>query len=72
MELNENENLPKAIDKKLEKGEMVQMRSELDDLPILRAVRMYWRVSTICMMAAFSAALEGYRTISSLLPKPCI
>lgn len=57
-----NDDLPKNIDKALAEGHAVQMRSELDDLPILKAVRLYWRIATICMMAAFSAALEGYRT----------
>lgn len=39
----------------------VQMRSELDDLPVLQAYRIYWRITLICMLGAFSAALEGYR-----------
>lgn len=43
----------------------VQMRSELDDLPILKALWLYKRIAFICMMAAFSAALEGYRTCFS-------
>lgn len=42
-----------------------QMRSELDDLPILKAVQIYKRIASICMMAAFSAALEGYRKTNS-------
>lgn len=67
--------LPKNIDKALAEGNAVQMRSELDDLPILKAVRIYWRIATICMMAAFSAALEGYRTpftIPQLLPRSIV
>lgn len=58
-----NDDLPKNIDRALAQGNAVQMRSELDDLPILKAVRIYWRIATICMMAAFSAALEGYREL---------
>lgn len=55
----------------------VQMRSELDDLPILKAIRIYKRIATICMMAAFSAALEGYRKDHSFkspfhLPDSCL
>ncbi|KAH8743739.1 general substrate transporter [Diaporthe sp. PMI_573] len=52
---------PMAIDKPFSEGVEVQMRSTLDDLPILKAVRIYWRVAAICMMAAFNAALEGYQ-----------
>ncbi|KAF9876670.1 hypothetical protein CkaCkLH20_06078 [Colletotrichum karsti] len=58
---DDNGDLPKAIDKALAEGAAVQMRSKLDDLPILKAVGVYWRISLICMMAAFSAALEGYQ-----------
>jgi len=54
---------PMAIHKPFSEGVEVQMRSTLDDLPILKAVRIYWRVAAICMMAAFNAALEGYRTL---------
>lgn len=60
--------LTKSIDKALAEGNAVQMRSELDDLPILKAVRLYWRIATICMMAAFSAALEGYREFPQYAP----
>lgn len=66
VEASDNGELPKAIDKALADGDPVQMRSELDNLPILKALRIYWRIALICMMAAFSAALEGYRTL--LLP----
>ncbi|KAJ3469383.1 hypothetical protein MRS44_003448 [Fusarium solani] len=61
VEASDNGELPKAIDKALAEGEAVQMRSELDNLPILKALRIYWRIALICMMAAFSAALEGYQ-----------
>lgn len=61
----ENVELPRAIDKALASGSAVQMRSELDDLPILKALRIYWRISLICMLGAFSAALDGYREFSS-------
>ncbi|KAJ5116850.1 general substrate transporter [Penicillium angulare] len=53
--------LPQAIDKALVLGSAVQMRSTLDDLPMLKAIRMYWRIALICMLAAFSAALDGYQ-----------
>lgn len=57
----ENGDLPKAIVKAIASGDAVQMRSTLDDLPTFKAVRIYWRISVICMLGAFSAALEGYR-----------
>ncbi|RSH95581.1 hypothetical protein EHS25_000673 [Saitozyma podzolica] len=56
----DNETLPTAIDKAFASGEAVQMRSSLDNLPTFRAVRIYWRISLICMMGAFCAALDGY------------
>ncbi|UKZ82540.1 hypothetical protein TrVFT333_010329 [Trichoderma virens FT-333] len=61
LEALDNGDLPKPIDKAFTEGYAVQMRSELDDLPILKAVRIYWRIAAICMVAAFSAALEGYQ-----------
>ena len=60
-----DEHLSKGIDKALASGQAVQMRSELDDLPALKAYRMYWRVTLVCFLAAFSAALEGYRMLKS-------
>lgn len=57
----ENAELPKAIDKAFASGDAVQMRSELDDMQTFKAVRIYWRISLICMLAAFCAALDGYR-----------
>lgn len=50
-----------AIDKALAAGEPVQMRSELDNLPIYKAFRVFKRVAALCMLAAFASALEGYR-----------
>ena len=52
----------KAIDNALAAGEPVQMRSELDNLPIHKAFRVFQRVASLCMLAAFASALEGYRT----------
>lgn len=63
-ELN-NAELPKAIDKAFASGAAVQMRSSLDNLPTFQAVRIYWRVSLICMLCAFGGALEGYRALDS-------
>lgn len=60
----DNDELPEVIDKAMASGHAVQMRSEMDDVPILKALRIYWRIASICMMAAFSAALEGYRQYS--------
>ncbi|KAI2611825.1 general substrate transporter [Hypoxylon sp. NC1633] len=57
----DNAELPKAIDKAFASGEAVQMRSELDDMPGFKAVRVYWRISLICMLGAFAAALDGYQ-----------
>lgn len=57
----DNGELPQAIDKALASGDAVQMRSELDDLSIMKAVRVYWKISLICMLSAFAAALDGYR-----------
>lgn len=62
VEATENVGTAQAIDKALAAGEPVQMRSTLDDLPMLKALRMYWRISLICMLGAFCAALDGYRT----------
>jgi hypothetical protein len=57
----DNAALPTAIDKAFASGDAVQMRSSLDNLPTFQAVRIYWRISLICMMGAFCAALDGYR-----------
>lgn len=54
--------LPRAIDKALAAGEAVQMRSTLDEMPVLKALRVFWKVGSMCMLAAFASALEGYRT----------
>jgi len=43
------------------KGHIVQMRSELDDMGVFKAVWYYKRIWMVCMLAAFSASLEGYR-----------
>lgn len=59
----DNDELPKAFDKAFASGATVQMRSSLDDLPTSKAIRIYWRVSLICMLCAFGGALEGYRTL---------
>lgn len=56
--------LQRALHEAMASGHAVQMRSELDDLPILKAIRIYWRIALICMLAAFAAALEGYRALS--------
>lgn len=61
----DNDELPKAIDKAFESGAAVQMRSSLDDLPMTKAIRIYWHISLICMLCAFGGALEGYRTLRS-------
>ncbi|KAI1392408.1 general substrate transporter [Hypoxylon trugodes] len=56
-----NADLSKAIDKAFASGAAVQMRSSLDDLPTWKAIRIYWRISLICMLCAFGGALEGYQ-----------
>lgn len=66
VESTENVEGPQAIDKALAAGETVQMRSTLDDLPMLKALRIYWRISLICMLGAFCAALDGYRACQAL------
>ena len=48
------------------KGHIVQMRSELDDMSVFKAVWFYKRIWMVCMLAAFSASLEGYRRYLSL------
>lgn len=63
VETVDHDNLPETIQGVLASGGAVQMRSQLDDQPILKAVRMYWKIAMICMLAAFSAALEGYREL---------
>lgn len=57
----EHEDLTHDIDQKLEAGEVVQMRSELDNMQPYRAAFVYWRVSLICIAAAFCGAMDGYR-----------
>ncbi|EMR68330.1 putative sugar transporter protein [Eutypa lata UCREL1] len=57
----DNDELPKVFDKAFTSGTAVQMRSSLDDLPTSKAIRIYWRVSLICMLCAFGGALEGYQ-----------
>jgi MFS transporter, SP family, general alpha glucoside:H+ symporter len=59
---NSNGNVDtKIIDKALAAGEVVQMRSELDNLPVHKAFVVFRRVASLCMLAAFASALEGYR-----------
>lgn len=54
------------IDKVLAQGEAVAMRSTLDNLPFFEAIVVYWRVTLICFIGAFCAALDGYQvSISS-------
>lgn len=43
------------------------MRSELDNLSIWESLRRYKVVTTIAMVAAFSASLDGYRTTRILV-----
>ena len=43
------------------KGQIVQFRSELDDMSVWQAAKYYKRIWILCMLAAFSASLEGYR-----------
>ncbi|CAK7229980.1 hypothetical protein SBRCBS47491_007431 [Sporothrix bragantina] len=66
---NNNDNTAtmfQAIDKALAQGEAVQMRSSLDNLPFTKALTVYWRVTLICFLGAFCAALDGYQvSISS-------
>lgn len=38
-----------------------QMKSSMDDLTTWQALKTYKRVSVICMLAAFSASLDGYQ-----------
>ena len=49
------------IETALEKGQPVLKKSALDRLSPWRAMLSYKRVSLVCMMAAFSASLDGYR-----------
>lgn len=49
------------IDMALEKGQPVVMRSKLARLSVCQAVVTYKKASIICMLAAFSASLDGYR-----------
>lgn len=61
--------LVEEIDKALEKGQPVQMKSSLDKLSVWQALKAYKRVSALCMFAAFSASLDGYR--KPLVTSPC-
>lgn len=52
-----------VVNEAIASGAPVQMRSTLDNLPIHKAFRIFWRVAALCMLAAFASALEGYRTL---------
>jgi len=41
---------------------VVQMKSSLDDLSTWQAIKRYKRICIICMLAAFSASLDGYQS----------
>jgi hypothetical protein len=49
------------IDQALAKGQPVLMKSSLDKMSVWQAAMAYKRVSLMCMAAAFSASLDGYR-----------
>lgn len=42
--------------------QVVQMKSVLDDLSTWQAIKRYKRICTLCMLAAFSASLDGYQS----------
>jgi hypothetical protein len=39
----------------------VELRSRLDNLPVAAALKVYWRLSVLCMLAAFSASCDGFQ-----------
>jgi hypothetical protein len=45
------------------------MRSKADELGVWRSVLLFKRVGAIAMIAAFCAALDGYRKISTSLQR---
>lgn len=51
----------KEMETQIEKGSTPVMRTKEDDLGIWQSVRRYKWVSTLAMIAAFSASLDGYR-----------
>ena len=59
----DNAHIVEEIDRALEKGQPVLMKSVLDKVGVWQAVKTYKRVSLICMAAAFSASLDGYREL---------
>jgi hypothetical protein len=54
-----DENDPKDFDQTHEAPP--QLKSGLDDLTTWQAIKTYKRVTVICMLAAFSASLDGYQ-----------
>lgn len=57
----DSDHLVGQIDAALEKGQPVLMRSSLDNVSVWQAAKIYKRITAICMLAAFSASLDGYR-----------
>lgn len=57
----DNAHMVGEIDRAFERGEPVQMKSTMDRISVWQAVKTYRRVSMICMAAAFSASVDGYR-----------
>lgn len=67
-----SENIEHAItteemETQIEKGKTPVMRTKEDDLGVWQSVRRYKWVSTLAMIAAFSASLDGYRKYQLVL-----
>lgn len=57
----------KEMETQIEKGKTPVMRTKEDDLGVWQSVRRYKWVSTLAMIAAFSASLDGYRKYQLVL-----
>lgn len=57
----------KEVEAQIEKRSTPIMRTKEDDLGVWQSVRRYKWVSTLAMIAAFSASLDGYRKYQLVL-----
>lgn len=55
------QDMVEEIDHALAKGQPVLMKSSLDRMTVWQAAAAYKKTTLLCMAAAFSASLDGYR-----------
>jgi hypothetical protein len=65
------QDMVEEIDHALAKGQPVLMKSSLDRMTVWQAAAAYKKTTLLCMAAAFSASLDGYRACPLLIsPNP--